>query len=162
KARTVAATVPRGTDDLYSSWLDAVMKLAKPVEGTKPSFMATPAYADLHLDSAIAAFGQIKHNYVLLAAESVDEGGCGIPDGSVEPGPEVSGALLEYARRGQQALAQLDPKDELHTVAYFTRLHEVLSLLLGIQRAELAGRALTADEKAWLSMVSEVRPPGGS
>jgi hypothetical protein len=120
--------------------------------------MATPAYADLRLDSAIAAFGQIKHNYVLIAGESYFEGGCEIPDGYVEPAPAVYDALIEYAARGERSLAALDPKDELKARAYFKRLGEVLGVLRAIGADELAGRALTADQKAFLSMVAETTP----
>jgi hypothetical protein len=157
-ARKIAETAERGKDDLYSAWLDAITGLATPIAGAKPSFMATPAYADLRLSSTLAAFGQLKHNYVLIAGESYFEGGCEIPDGYVEPAPATYDALIEYAARGSRALAALDPKDELGAVAYFKRLGEVLTILRQIQRDELAGRALTADQKNFLSMVAETTP----
>jgi hypothetical protein len=157
-ARRIAATAERGKDDLYSAWLDAIVGLASPIAGARPSFTATPAYADLRLNSALAAFGQLKHNYVLIAGESYFEGGCEIPDGYVEPAPAVYDALLAYAARGERAVAGLDPKDELGARAYFKRLGEVLGVLRAIQLDELAGRPLTADQKAFLSMVAETTP----
>lgn len=157
-ARNIVDTTPRGKDDLYSAWFDAVTGLARPIAGHKPSFMQTPAYADLHLDSALAAFGQIKHNFVLTVGESYFEGGCEVPDGYVEPAPAMYDALLAYAARGERAMAIIDPTDELKTRAYFHRLGEVLGTLRTIQNDELAGRALDNDERTWLSMVAETTP----
>ncbi|HSD89155.1 MAG TPA: DUF3160 domain-containing protein, partial [Kofleriaceae bacterium] len=158
EARTITATAPRGTDDLYSAWLDAIVGLGQHPAGSLPSFTATPAYQDLRLDSALLAYGQLKHNFVLVVGESYFEGGCEIPDGYVEPAPAMYDALIDYAKRGERALATLDPADDLKTRAYFKRLADVLGILRSIQADELAGRALTADQRAWLSMVAETTP----
>jgi hypothetical protein len=157
-ARGIAAHAQRGTDDLYSAWLDAVMGLAETPAGTRPSFAAAPAYADLRLNSALAAFGQIKHNFVLVAGESYFEGGCEIPDGYVEPAPASYDALIEYATRGEKAMAVLDPDDALGARSYFSRLGKILGILRTIQRDELADRALTSDEREFLSMIAEMEP----
>jgi hypothetical protein len=158
KAREIARTAPRGTDDLYSAWLDAVIGLAEKPAGALPSFAAKPAYADLRVDSALAAFGHIKHNFVLIVGESYFEGGCQIPDGYVEPAPATYDALIDYAARGERAGGVLDPADKLGARAYFARLGQILRVLRAIQRDELAGRALTADQRAFLSMVAEMTP----
>ena len=143
---------------LYSAWLDAVVGLAQPATGARPSFMATPAYADLRIDSALAAYGQLKHDYVLIAGEAYDAGGCDIPDGYVEPAPKTYAALRDYAARGERAMTVLDPVDRLGAVAYFKRLGQVLRVLDDIGADELAGQPLSADERAFLSMVAEMEP----
>jgi hypothetical protein len=158
EARTIVATAPRGQDDLYSAWFDAVLALASRPTGAMPSFMATDAYADLHINSALAGFGHIKHNFVLIAGESYFAGGCAIPDGYVEPAPAMYGALIQYAARGERAMAELDPKDTLGARAYFTRLGSILRVLQQIQSDELQNRVLTHDERAFLSMVAEMEP----
>jgi len=157
-AREIVDTAPRGKDDLYSAWMDAVLGLAKPAAGALPSFTRAPAYADLRVNSALAAFGHIKHNYVLMVGESYFEGGCQIPDGYVEPAPAVYEALLDYAARGERAFAALDPADELAGRAYFIRLGHILRVLQRIQNDELADRPLTSDQKSFLSMVAEMSP----
>ncbi|HEV7557963.1 MAG TPA: DUF3160 domain-containing protein [Kofleriaceae bacterium] len=156
-ARNIVRTTPRGRDDLYSAWLDAVVGLAEAPAG-RPSFMTTPAYADLRIDSALAAFGHIKHNFVLIAGESYFEGGCEIPDGYVEPAPATYAALLDYAARGDKAMRVLDADGKLGGSAYFQRLAGILRVLQMIQRDELADRKLTDDERAFLSMVAEMEP----
>ena len=146
--------------DLYSAWLGGVRALATTPAGQLPSFMRTPAFADLRLNSAVAAFGQLRHNFVLIAGQGYDAAGCEIPDGWVEPVPEVYAALADYAARGTQVMRELDPKDTLATVKYFARLGKVLRVLRAIAQDELAGRALTAEAKQFISMVAEYQPPG--
>jgi hypothetical protein len=121
--------------------------------------MRTPAFADLRINSAVAAFGQLRHNYVLVAGQGYDTAGCEIPDGWVEPVPEVYAALSDYAARGTQVMRELDPKDSLSTVGYFSRLSRVLRVLRTIAQDELLGRALTPDQAQFLGMVAEYRPP---
>ena len=55
------------TLDLYSAWLQAITGIAATPPGVRPSYMDDPAYADLRINTVAAAFGQLKHNYVLVA-----------------------------------------------------------------------------------------------
>ena len=144
--------------DLYSAWLAAVRGLAARPVGQLPSFMDTPAFADLRLNSVVAGFGQIRHNYALIAGQGYEFGGCEIPDGYVEPVPALYKALGEYARRGEQTLRALDPKDSTGGRAYFARLGRILRVLDAISTDELAGRPLTVEERRFLSMVVEMTP----
>jgi hypothetical protein len=157
-ARGIVLHAPRGSDDMYSAWLDAIAGLAQSPAGARPSFTATPAYADLRIDSALAAFGQLKHNFVLIAGESYFEGGCEIPDGYVEPAPATYDALIDYAKRGERAMAELDADGSLGARAYFARVGTILGVLRTIQTDELADRALTSDERSFLSMIAEMQP----
>ncbi len=158
RARALLAAAPRGSDDLYSAWFDAIAGLAETPAGARPAFMATPAYADLRVASAIAAYGQLKHAFVLIAGESYFAGGCDIPDGYVEPAPRTYAALRDYAGRGARAMKVLDPVDATGAGAYFQRLDGLLRILDEIAADELAGRPLSADERAFLSMVAEMEP----
>jgi hypothetical protein len=159
KARGIAHRTPVGPD-LYSLWLDAIRRLARKPAGVRPSYMATRAFADLRLNSTVAAFGQLRHNHVLVAAASYDEGGCAIPDGYVEPAPEVYRALAAYARAGIRSMAELDPKDALGGIGYFKRVGSILRALEAIARAELSGQPLSADARRFLSMVVEISDMG--
>lgn len=166
KARALM-NAPQGAD-LYSAWSAAIGKLAAPVPAgaVLPSFMQTAAFADLRVNSAVAAFGQLRHNYVLMAAQTYDEGGCVIPDGFIEPVPAVYDALTAYAERGAATLRLIDPEDKSAAQSYFARLGRTLKILAKIARDELANRPLTEEEKRFLGMVVEVtgqgRGTGGS
>jgi len=146
--------------DLYSAWFGAIRAVAAPLAGTAPSFMATPAYSDLRINTALAAYGQLRHNYVLIAGQGYDAAGCEIPDGYVEPLPDVYRGLIDYAERGARVMTELDPGDSLGARAYFARLSRTLRVLTAIAQGELQGRALTSAERRFLSMVAEYRPPG--
>jgi hypothetical protein len=152
--RILAGAAP---SDMYSAWLGAVQKLAAPPAGTVPSFMGSEAFRDLRVNSAVAAYGQLRHNYVLIAGQAYDEGGCEVPDGYVEPALEVYEALAVYAKRGAEALTAIGGTEE--NKAYFARLEKTMRVLAAISRDELAGRALSEEEKRWLSMVVEIVPP---
>ena len=158
QAQTQLAASPSGSD-LYSIWLRALRGLASPPTGVVPRFMGTPAFADLRINSAIAGFAQLRHNNVLLAGQEYGAAGCEIPDGFVDPVPDVYAALIEYCRRGDALLAALDAGDALGARAYFARLQRTLRVLQNIAEDELAGRVLSIEQRRFLSMVAEFHPP---
>ncbi len=155
KARAEVAEGVRGKSDVYSTWLGATLRLAdSPAgKGVVPSFMKTDAYADMKTSSAIAAYAQIRHTFVLLAAQGYDAYGCEIPDGYVEPALGAWDALLGWARAARTAVPA--------QATYFRRVEDVLSMLRGISVAELAGAPLSEPQRRWLGMVSEITPLGG-
>lgn len=142
--------------DLYGAWLHALG--AKQPDGVLPTFMRSDAYQDLRVDSAVAGYGQIRHNYVALAAQGYDEGGCDIPDGYVEPRVGTYEAIADYARRGAAMMAEVDPSDKTMTKSYFSNLETIAKVLATISRHELEGRDLTGDEQNFLGMVVEMVP----
>lgn len=158
--KTLDASLAKDAGDLYGAWLGALRGVATKPKGTLPSFMETEAYDDLRMNTIVAGYGQLRHNYVLIAGQSYDEGGCVIPDGFVEPLPDVYERIGAYAARGAKVMKALDPKDELHALGYFAELGKVARVLATIARHELEGRALTTEEKRWLSMVTEMSPGG--
>lgn len=144
--------------DLYTAWLGALSHGAKRPEGQLPSFMKTDAYDDLRVDSVIAGYGQIRHNYVAIAAQGYDEGGCEIPNGYVEPRVGVYDQIAEYAKRGAAMMREVDPTDKAKTRDYFATLETIAKVLGTISRHELEGRELTDSELHFLGMVVEMLP----
>jgi Protein of unknown function (DUF3160) len=156
-ARDTLAAAPR-TDDLYTAWLDAIRALSRPVEGAVPSFTRSAAYADLRLNTTIAAYAQLRHNHVLIAGQAYGEGGCEIPDGYVEPAPEVYDALARYADLGARHIGQLAAATDARD--YFVRLGTIARVLATISRIELSGQPLPPVAQQFLGMVSEIQPYG--
>ncbi len=144
--------------DLYSAWYAAIRDMAAKPGGVLPSTMEQAAYEDLRLNGIVAAYGQIRHNYVLMAAQDYFFGGCHIPDGFVEPAPAVYAALMKYAERGAKAMAVLDPGKQTKALPYFERTANTLALLKAISDRELANQPLTSEMKHFLSMVAELEP----
>jgi Protein of unknown function (DUF3160) len=156
QARALVDKAPR-TGDLYTAWLDAIRALAHPVEGVAPSFMRSEPFADLRYDTTIAAYAQLRHNYILIAGQPYGEGGCQIPSSYVEPAPEVYDALAHYAELGAQDL-DLSSDSEVHS--YFVRLGKLARVFATISRIELAGQPLPDEAQRFLGMVSEIGPYG--
>jgi hypothetical protein len=151
RARELTQAPSQGAD-LYGGWLGAINALSATPDGIVPSFMETPAYQDLRMDSAIAAYGQLRHNNILLVPTTYDEPGCEIPDGFVEPARATYGALIAYADRGARVTRELSPDGE----KYFLRLGRVLRVLQKISEHELLAEPLTTDEQRFLAMVTEI------
>jgi hypothetical protein len=166
-AKANAPAVVAASGDLYGAWLGALRGVAEKPNGIVPSFMQTTAYDDLRMNTLVAGYGQIRHNYVLMAGQSYDEGGCVIPDGYVEPMPSVYEGIASYAQRGSLLMKELlaggtAPKKSQAALpkvdAYFKELEKVSRVLARIAHHELEGRALTTSEKRFLSMVVEMTP----
>lgn len=155
-ARKQLADATYGSD-LYSAWLQAIRALSARPAGATPSFMDGHAYQDLRLDTALAAYGQLRHNHVLIEAQVYDQGGCEIPDGYVEPAPATYRALAAYATIGKRVFAQVDPKDTAGGAAYFTRLEKLMRVLAALSDQELANRPLSATAKRFLATIVERR-----
>ncbi len=154
-SRRVVAAAPLG-DDLYGAWFGAIRALAVTPAGALPSFAQTPAGKDLRLNTIAAAYGQLKHNHVLMAGQPYSEFGCEIPDGYVEPVPAAYRALEEYATRAAGLAPVLDPKGKLGVARYFERVAQIMRVLRTISEHELADIPLTAVEKRWIGMVAEL------
>ncbi len=143
---------------LYGAWLNAIRGLSNTPEGSLPSFERTEAFADLRVNSAVAAYAQLRHNYVLMAGQAYDEGGCMIPDAYVEPVPAVWDGLIAYTDRAIEALDALGESPNSQTAAWLQRTRKVLRGLRAITDFELADRQLTPEAQRWLSMVVEIHP----
>lgn len=151
RAQLTSAVADR--TDLYSRWLSAARTLAAPRAGVWPSFASTEAFADYRLNASLVTYGQIRHNYVLLAGQGYDAYGCEIPDGYVEPAVETWDALLAFV----SAARDIDSA----RARFWNRVAGVLETLKTISLRERAGLALTDVQKRWIGMVSEYIPSGG-
>jgi len=148
-ARSELATQASGRRDVYGTWLRSVLALGPSPNTVVPSFMKREAYADARLNSALVGFGQLRHAFVLLAAQGYDAYGCEIPDAYVEPLPAVYDALLDHTR----AMRGRKPG--------WDGLERVLGMLRSIAHLEASGKALPEPHRRWLSMVAEHIPVGG-
>ncbi len=156
-ARGILANAPPDRS-LYGAWLGAIRGLAARPEGVVPSFERTDAFADLRINSAVAAYAQLRHNHVLMAGQAYDEGGCVIPDAWVEPVPAVWDALLEYTERARDTLDAIGEPATSDAGRWLTRTRGVLRGLRAISAIELANQPLPVEAKRWLAMVVEMRP----
>jgi hypothetical protein len=148
---TARAETNRGAlaGDVYAHWLRAILAVGAAPVGTVPSFFQKEAYQDFRMNSALVGFGQLRHAFVLLAAQGYDAYGCEIPDGYVEPMLPVWDALLAHVRK-------------VRSIAKgFEGLERVVTMLRDIAFTESSGAALSEPQRRWLGMVSEHVPNGG-
>ncbi len=148
-AREGLRATAAGRDDAYGGWLRAVLALAAPPRGVVPSFLGREAYAGARINSALVGYGRLRRAFVLLAGQGYDAYGCEIPDGYVEPLPEVYDALLAHVRRLRA------------TAGGFAGLERVLTTLRAAVATEVSGAELAEPQRRWLGMVAEHRPRGG-
>lgn len=150
--------------DLYSTWLLAIRSLSKPPPKNGPSFVFSKPFRDLRINSTVAAYGQLRRNNVLIAGQTYEEGGCEIPDGYVEPAPEVLDGLITFTERAMALLDKLgekSPEQPAHTMGLptlFPRMNRTFKALRKIVDREIAGEALTEPEKRLLATVAEIVP----
>jgi hypothetical protein len=147
--QALAAEVERGKD-VQASWLRAIVALSRTPEGVRPSFMSRDAHADARMNSALVAYGQLRHTFVLMAGQGYDSYGCEIPDAYVEPLGPVYDALIAHV-------------EGLRKVAGggFAGLERTLRTLRAIASTELGSGAPTEAQRTWLAMVAEYLPRGG-
>jgi hypothetical protein len=159
KARDIAQRIEG--EDLYAAWLKAIRALSKRPEGVTPSFTETGAFQDLRLNSIAASYGQLRRNNVLMAGQGYDEGGCEIPDGYVEPAPEVLDQFIAFVGRARAVVGAVDEKrrDKLQdTSALLDRMARIFTGLRAVVRRQLAGEPLTEPERRFLATVTEIIP----
>jgi hypothetical protein len=145
---TARADLAKGAtgSDVYASWMRAILALGPRPSGVVPSFMKNEAYDDARMGSALVGFGQLRHAFILLAAQGYDAYGCEIPDAYVEPLPAVFDALSAHVKNLRA-----------HAKGW-EGLDRVVATLASIARAEITGAPLAEPQKRWLSMVSEYTP----
>lgn len=150
--------------DIYSTWLSSIRALSKAPPKQSPSFMFSKPFQDLRINSTVAAYGQLRRNNVLIAGQTYEEGGCEIPDGYVEPAPEVLDGLITLAERATTLLEKLGEKApekdsfKMGLATLFPRMTRTFKALRRIVDREIAGETLTEPEKRFLATVAEIIP----
>jgi hypothetical protein len=157
-----------GPDDwhqnLYWSWLAALRTLLGPVgDGAAgyPSFMRTEAYTDKALNTALAAWSQLRHDTILYVKQSYGMVGAGPPppptpepEGYVEPLPALYAelaALNAMSRRGLEALGVLPDEVRLR----FERADAIFRRLLALSLKELGGEALNEADRRYIKQFGD-------
>ncbi len=165
--------------DLYAGWLGVVRSLGEAPEGHLPGFMQGAAWEEVRLNSALVGYSQVRHANVLLVGEPYGAAGCVIPDGWVEPSLATLDASLAWVGRLRQALERLGYapeglppwQEETNTPeagsahaargpALLGRFEATLRALRQIAAQEVAGQPLTAAQRRYLAMISELVPAG--
>ena len=124
---------------IASGWLHALSTLASVPKGA-PDFMRSPAWQFEKLNTTLAGWAQIRHNYLLYSEQnySIVSGLTASEPALVEPNPAFYQAMAQLAgrtRRILQAAGGLDLKRAKTLAAYETKCREFATYA----SAELAG-----------------------
>lgn len=155
-----------GGNDLLSNWFRALEGVGAAAPGRRPGFMGTDAFADLRLNTVIAAYGQYLRRDEPRPDRPATAMGCRIPTGWVDPTPETYGAVAMYADRalalGRSAFAwrtsaagDLQARDAAFLRAFDT-LSRVSRALARFAEDELEGRVPGDAQVSLLSAVAEL------
>ena len=155
-----------GGNDLLSNWFRALEGVGAAGRGRRPGFMATDAFADLRINTVIAAYGQYLRNDEPRAERPATALGCRIPTGWVDPTPETYGSIGMYAERaialGRSAFSWRGAAtgDLLARDAAFLRAFDTLSrvsrVLARFAEDELEGRVPGDAQVSLLSAIAEL------
>jgi hypothetical protein len=143
------------TQNLYWSWLYSFQPLIEVKGEAYPAFMRTPAWMRKDLHTALGSWTELKHDTILYAKQAYAEMGGGFEEpeltGYVEPNPEAFARLAALTRMtidGLQARGLLDAQETMWEIRdNLQSLELLLTQLTTIAEKELAGTALTQDEK---------------
>jgi hypothetical protein len=150
-SKLYAATTPeQWHQNLYWRWLDALRPLLHDQaqgKGVQP-FMASSAWSDKQLQTALGSWTELRHDTILYAKQSYT----GIPKsiessprysyGYVEPAPEVYGRLAAMFANVQASLKALD-METLGVGEKLAAFHDLLIHLREISVKELEGQPLS-------------------
>jgi hypothetical protein len=147
----------RFTETLYGAWLHTLRPLAQPVPSGFPRFMASAAWQDKSLTTALASWTELKHDTILYSKAVYAEMGAGgmpppspiPPKGYVEPEVAVYARLASLSSMtgkglSERALLTDAMRQEVE------KLSTVAGRLQKIAEMELAGRALSEDDYSFI------------
>jgi len=146
---------PGWNQNLYWNWMWCLKGLLSEYGSGRPTFMQTEAWKDRLLTTALASWAELRHDTILYAKQSytIALGMAPAPPdnrGFVEPVPEFYNRLLSLTRMTRLGLEEMDllgAGQERRLLG----LEDILSRLIKISIAELAGAEPEPMESEWLA-----------
>lgn len=138
--------------NIYTKTFDAIRSLDDQ-NTSAPLFMKAPAWNKKELNTALAAWAELKHDMLLYAEEpyaaEAGEGGGPPPPPThisyVEPNTAFWKKVIELLQLQEATLTKLNLLDE-DTRRNIVELTQIASLLLDISNKELANETITPEE----------------
>ncbi len=136
---------------VYNGWLNSIRALNPPSDRLGlPAFMQTAAWWQEKMNTQLASWAQLRHDFILYAKQSYSAGvTCSYPEGYVEPVPGFYKAVKAFAD-GAAAMFQQPPLQDINVVQYFTSMSAIVDTLRVIAEKELARTPLTDAEGLFL------------
>ena len=145
--------------NLYWNWLYSLMPLLFPKGAGYPTFMQNQAWCDKELFTALASWGELRHDTILYAKQSGSWTGQPLPApfvaGYVEPNPFLYARLAALTDFIATGLASRD----LYFAEFDWRYADLSALLLNlktISEKELTGQVLSSEEQLLIVNIGSV------
>jgi hypothetical protein len=136
---------------IYSGWLNSIRMLNPLAKRTGlPPFMQTAAWWQEKMNSQLASWAQLRHDFILYAKQSYTPGIiCSYPESYVEPIPQFFDAVKTFAGNAASMFRQ-SPLQNEYVARYFSGLERVADTLGIIAQKELDKTPLLEREKLFL------------
>ncbi|MFC2130383.1 DUF3160 domain-containing protein [Bacteroidota bacterium] len=141
----------------YTIWLSAIKALNPPKDRTYlPKFMQTAAWWQKTMNTQLASWSQLRHDFLLYAKQPYSSGGAGCiyPDCFVEPVPEVFDAIKLFITNIDSAVNMYDY--EMNKV--IEKFNIVCTNLSQIATKELQGIMLDSSDMAFVNSLINRKP----
>ncbi len=146
---------------VYNGWLNSIRTLNPPAERSAlPPFMRTAAWWQEKMNTQLASWAQLRHDFILYAKQSYSGGViCSYPETYVEPIPQFFDCLSVFARTFA-AEFQKPLLSGMSIAQYFSTFALIADTLASISGKELTKTALTEREKLFLKTIIYSQPFG--
>jgi hypothetical protein len=136
---------------VYNRWLNSIRSLNPPSDRKGlPAFMQTAAWWQEKMNSQLASWAQLRHDFILYAKQSYTAGVvCSFPESYVEPIPQFYEAVKAFADSAS-AMFQRASLQNSSMVWYFNSMSGIVDTLRSIAEKELAGTPPTEAEEFFL------------
>ena len=148
-------------ETIYNGWLNSIRQLNPPEDRSQlPPFMQTAAWWQEKLNTQLAAWSELRHDFVLYAKQSYTGVPiCSYPYSYVEPFPEFYKTLKLLAERCSEhfsglSFGKLWIKEAI--VNYFQNSISTYGTLAVIAEKELSGNSLSENEITFLSSMLNI------
>jgi hypothetical protein len=142
------------SENLYNLWLGSLRELSPAAISASADHDALPptfrseAWGRRLLSAELASWAELRHDTILYAKQSYGSPpACEFPDGYVEPYPEFFQALVQYATRGKEMVADVAAGTTTgeRAAAYFDRLATIAARLRDMAAYQRTGAPYTQE-----------------
>ena len=146
---------------IYNGWLNSVRMLNPPADRTAlPSFMQTAAWWQEKMNTQLASWAELRHDFILYAKQSYSGGNtCSFPESYVEPNPDFFDGIKMFAQSAV-TMFQNPPLSDAYIAQYFLSMKAIADTLGTIARKELGKTPFSESEKLFLRTMLSTTPVG--
>ncbi len=106
RAQFDAYDIDDWTKSTYNGWLYSLRPLMEPMAPAAPAFMQGVAWQDKELNTALASWTQLRHDFILYGKQTYVPAPWAQGPGLVEPVPDLFGRLADLCEQVSNLLSQ--------------------------------------------------------